>query len=143
MKNIYVIDSVDASNEGPICVGPSGKSQVVHLRQGDIDGACGLYCLFMSLLILGLVDRDILRNLSYDKRTAIGKIMQRIETLPGLIVDGTDLDDLKKILQGAFHKQINIEGLEVSGSQIRDFVEGHIEKNHPIILGLEFGNGGH
>lgn len=143
MRNMYVIDIVDASNNGPMSIGPSGKSQIVHLHQGAVDGACGLYCLFMSLSILGLVDRDMLRNLSYDKRTAIGKIMQRIDALPGLIVDGTDLDDLRKILQGAFSKQISIEGFNHSGSKVRDFVELHIEKNHPVILGLEFGNGGH
>ena len=143
MRIIHVIDIVDASHEGPMSIGPSGKSQVVHLQQGDVDGACGLYCLFMSLLTLGLVDRAILQNLSYDKRTAIGRVMQRIETLPGLIIDGTDLDDLRKILQGAFSRQINIEGLDDSGSKIRDFVEVHIEKNHPVILGLEFRNGGH
>lgn len=36
---------------------PDGAQQAVFLRQGDADGACGVYSLLMALLICGLIDR--------------------------------------------------------------------------------------
>ena len=38
--------------------GPCGQRQLVHLRQSDLDGACGPHCLLMALQILGLASRE-------------------------------------------------------------------------------------
>ena len=41
------------SNKRGAVIGQSS----VHLRQSDIDGACGAHCLFMALMILGVLKR--------------------------------------------------------------------------------------
>ena len=50
---------------GPVS---AASGELVHLRQGDLDGACGPYCLFSALITLGLLQRDdLLENMSFWK----------------------------------------------------------------------------
>ena len=50
--------SLVASADGPVAV-QAGKPPVkVLLTQGDLDGACGQYCVWMALIALGLASRD-------------------------------------------------------------------------------------
>ena len=58
MKNIKIIDKLNITEEGLISLDDiDKKSQKVFLKQGDADGACGLYCTFMALLICGATTR--------------------------------------------------------------------------------------
>lgn len=78
MTEIHVIDLIDTTHEGPAAMGTKGEEQQVHLHQGSLDGACGPYCLLMSLLICGLADRTSGLSSPYSKKTSIGKVLERI-----------------------------------------------------------------
>ena len=60
MTKLIVIDPIDATHEGPSVpiLNSDNEFQLLHLRQGDIDGACGPCCLFMALIICGVAKRE-------------------------------------------------------------------------------------
>jgi hypothetical protein len=47
--------------------GPLVNDAPLHLRQSDLDGACGLYCALMALMLFGLVERQELERLGQSK----------------------------------------------------------------------------
>ena len=65
MQKISIIDSLDMSFDGPISKCANGDIHLVHLQQGDIDGACGPYCLLMALLINGIVLRVLVKQFNH------------------------------------------------------------------------------
>jgi hypothetical protein len=40
-KEYRVISVLDATCDGPVAIDQDGMEQLVHLHQGDLDGACG------------------------------------------------------------------------------------------------------
>lgn len=55
--------ALEASVSGP-AIGPVP----VHLQQSDLDGACGLHCAFMALLLFGLIERHDLDQLPTSRK---------------------------------------------------------------------------
>ena len=53
---------VTAGPEGPLV-----NDALLHLQQSDLDGACGLHCALMALMLFGLVDRHELARLGQSK----------------------------------------------------------------------------
>ena len=50
MKYFKVVDYLLLKNGELLCKKPSGRSmQKAHFRQGDLDGACGVYSIAMLL----------------------------------------------------------------------------------------------
>ena len=62
MPEIHLIEPINWGPQGPVAHGPRGKEQPIFLHQGRLDGACGLYSVFMTLMICGVVDRDELES---------------------------------------------------------------------------------
>lgn len=56
--------------------GPCGQRQLVHLRQSDLDGACGQHCLLMALQILGLASRETIINIDQTRSRALKTLWQ-------------------------------------------------------------------
>src|SRR5512147_2545150 len=99
MTEIYVIDPIDATHEGPSAIGPEGDRQMVHLMQGSLDGACGPYSLMMALLICGVVDRnEAARYGAVDRRTSLGRLLAEWHRLGPLVKQGTDPVQLADLL---------------------------------------------
>ena len=70
MGTFHVLQDLTISDEGPVT-----GSALAHLRQGDMGGACGPYCLMMCLQIIGVIGREeATSSLSLDGRTQIGKL---------------------------------------------------------------------
>lgn len=108
---IFIIDPIDATHEGPevpfLNEGKrkKGKTQLIHLQQGSLDGACGPYSLFMALIVCGLIDRNEITALNpIDKRTNIGRLFKNLESSKVFFRDGTDLKELGDIISDAFKK---------------------------------------
>lgn len=138
MPQLHLSDLLSLDADGPTAESPDGEPQLVFLRQGDMDGACGPYSLMISLLICGVISRDDVTGLwEIDRRTGLGKLMARLEQRSGLIRSGTDLSDLEEDIQGLFRSQLSSEGCTASGVEVRSFVYEHISEGHPVILGLE------
>lgn len=144
MTEIYVIDPIDATHEGPSALGPDGNRQMVHLMQGSLDGACGPYSLMMALLICGLVDRnDAARYGAVDRRTSLGRLLSEWHRLGPLVKAGTDPVQLATLLENTYGKHLHLEFAGGSGAQIRDFVEKQVGQNRPVLMTLNYPDGGH
>ena len=141
MSNFYVIDKIEIGHDGPVAKGPTGEDQLIHLSQGSMDGACGPYSLMMGLLICGLIDYDDLVSLKkIDGRTSPGKLLKNIEKFQGLFRNGTFIHELETMLKNSYPKKLETDSIEASGVEIRKTVKKYIDKNCPVILGLEFGD---
>ncbi len=76
------------------------RNTIIHRRQGDMDGACAVYCVMMCLLRLGYVtnkDLDVY-NLP-DKRKRKGKLLFELLENNGLIKNGFGFIELKKEIE--------------------------------------------
>lgn len=133
-----IIPGLDVTSGGPIAYGPDGAEQLVHLHQGDMDGACGPYALLMGLLSLGVVRRDDVTSWGApNKRTSTGKLLARMNRAGStLFREGTGLNDLNELLRGLFPNDLVVTSFAGSGTECRDFVSAHALAGHPVVLGL-------
>ena len=119
---------------------PKGKraTRKVHFRQGDLDGACGVYSIAICLSILGTFDpdnmlRDDLSSLDADEKSLI-------EALNGfgLYREGLSAREIVTILNKNFGSRVKATSSK-SGSQ-EDLVKkiiNTIEKDIPTIMLIE------
>lgn len=140
-----VIPGLDAKWNGPVAKDRDGTEQLVHLHQGDLDGACGPYAVLMGLLTLGLVKRnDVTAWGAVERRTNVGKLIARMsEGWSTLFKEGTDLTDLTDLLGGLFRTTLNVIPFSGAGVNCRSFVREQILAGNPVVLGLHWENGGH
>ncbi len=62
MNTMHVSPLLTVSPEGPRS---SKTGDQIHLRQGELDGACGPYCIISALIALGLMRRsNVLENMA-------------------------------------------------------------------------------
>lgn len=155
MTEILVIGLLDATHEGPVSavradgedsvVDPDPPKQPVALSQGSLDGACGPYCLFMALLICGVV--EYARVVAFDpslRGDKVSKLFDRMSTgFSTLFTEGSDLSDLRKLLRGVFPKVLGIKAHTGGGAATRAFVEEEVRQGRPVILGIDWPGGGH
>jgi hypothetical protein len=161
MSEILVIKQIQMSHDGP----RNEEGEQIHLQQGSLDGACGPYCLFMSLIICGTVDSKKLKSLDHiRKNTATGKTLIKMEELASesgsLFRWGTELSHLKEMAESHGYiatecqeairnhknsKAYKITKKELSTDNVKTFVIDHVLQDHPVILWLDFGekNGAH
>jgi hypothetical protein len=130
----------------------------VHLRQGDIDGACGIYSFMMALLAPGVLSRKRIEDIwrSQPKMsTAFGKAIHDFGTL---VQEGLHDDHLIQLLNGLAKYpeltsaekicmgKVSAVPLRVSGAMvIEEVVEWIVQNDMPAIIGLDWegGGGGH
>ena len=131
MSIFHVICNMTISQCGPV-VG----YELVHLRQGDMDGACGPYSLMMCLILQGVVRReDVVALNNLDGRTALGKLWNKFQDFHALFRQGTTLQDIGSLL-ATFGRKIKLEAFEGTGVDTRKFIYRHLKDNHPVILGI-------
>jgi hypothetical protein len=144
VSQIYVIDALSSTPVGPATRGPGKDWNEVFLAQGSADGACGLYSIFMGLIMCGVVDREELTGLSADKRTRQGKLQELIRRrFSGLIREGSYLSELASLLTLTFGHLLNVEYSDSIGPGARAFIAAHVLQGHPVVTGLDFEGGGH
>lgn len=56
--------------------GPVVRKAALHLQQSDIDNACGIHCILMSLLAFGIVQRDDVEELSKATSVSLGGLWE-------------------------------------------------------------------
>ncbi len=140
MHTIHIIDKLDSTHEGPKAI---ETDEHVFLNQGSLDGACGHYCVFMSLIINGVLKKsEAVEALGYkqDGRTHIGKLAARIKD--HRFFEGTLDSDIENIFDGIYGNQIEVDRFSKHGN-LREFVVSNIKQNNPVMLGISFQGGGH
>jgi hypothetical protein len=106
----------------------------IFLRQGDLDGACGYYCLLMALIALGLFRRSEVLELDVRKPVkALARI--RASARPHYF-SGTGTKTLQKLLSPVKHAlQVGITNGK--DNKVRDFVVEHLARGDFVVLGME------
>lgn len=150
MSEFYVISQLTLIEEGPAVTSTIDKTpQLVHLKQGSLDGACGPYCLIMALIALGLEKHSKLSNLEPTKSS--NKLFKMITDYgSALIREGTDLNTMAKFAGTYEKKGLKTEkisadfhgnsheakaGKTKSYNRVRQFVIDHVNQDRLVILG--------
>ncbi|AEB59844.1 hypothetical protein [Ectopseudomonas mendocina] len=137
---------LSVSSEGPIS---AASGDLIHLRQGDLDGACGPYCLFSALITLGLLERDdVLQSMSFWKGSSRnGRLRDALKKFGVLNGDGTYGWDLVELTQfykrkglAAVHLEVSRDG-GVSKRQLLQKVCDAIDSGALPIIGVEWAGG--
>ncbi|MDH1053613.1 hypothetical protein [Aquipseudomonas alcaligenes] len=128
---------------GPVS---AASGELVHLRQGDLDGACGPYCLFSALITLGLLQRDdLLENMSFWKGSSReGRLRDALKKFGVLSSDGTFGWDLVELT--SYYKRMGLiaQHDESSKKQVMQSVCEAIDVGRLPIVGVDWiGGGGH
>lgn len=111
------------------------RGDKVHLRQGDMDGACGPYCLVMAMLARNQLGRRQAKGLApVDARTRYGQLMAALERHETLIRVGTTGADLLELLSVISDKEFRVE--RGSGTRMVELTRRHLEENIPVVLGF-------
>lgn len=146
MRSILTLPQLQLTMGGPI-----SASEAVHLRQGDVDGACGPYSILICLLIHGVLGRDEVTSLDrLDGRTRLSKFWNNLSSFDSMVRDGTHSDHLEW-LTSCFQTHPNgsvvandiVEGTS-STKQKLAAIKSSLGNDSPVIVGLEWqGGGGH
>lgn len=140
MHQLSVIKYLDSTNAGPIS---TLSGEAVHLRQGEMDGACGHYSFMMIMLMFGEFKRrqvyKLLRK-DLDADTQIAVFSERIRKIG--FFDGTYINDIKKILKPLLHKYV-LDDCEGNGPEIKQFILEKLQNDCPVMVALDFPDGAH
>jgi len=91
MNRMFVSPWLSVSPNGPVTCAHPHAHDYVHLRQGEMDGACGPYCVVMTLIMLGVMSREQACSLDRaDGRTRLGKFRENLMAFGALVSEGTD-----------------------------------------------------
>lgn len=136
MKHILLHSGFDIT-PGGLVTNALEKNNEVFLQQGSIDGACGPYCVFMALLILGEIDRDEATEFWNTKQsTRFGKLVKGLQTHSALFNEGTNLEELETLLIN-FNKKLEIESQSGRGKQIIQFLHDELANDKIVVVGIE------
>lgn len=124
------------------------SGEEIHLRQGEIDGACGPYCLLMAVIALGLAEKNELICGRYHGNSKIAKLIKALEQSSGeyFFRNGANREHLNNAIKIAFNRDIELvyrEGSSLSGRGFRGymdlFVKDDVDLVWPVIIEISFG----
>ena len=153
MRAIHIINKLTIATHQLCAKGANGRIQPVHLRQGDMDGACAIYSLMMAMITCGIINRKDAEGLykRIDGRSSLGRLLKKLTVYndqdkvatDGLVRNGLFLDHVddvithncKRIMTSVYSDDIN----NITG------IVSHLKNNDPVIIGTTYrGNkGGH
>lgn len=134
MKDIHIIDKIELSEIGLIV---SRSKQLAHLRQGELDGACGVYSMMMCLVIEKIVKRELITDVpeSLKRNTSYGRLVNHFLEKKGMIINGYDnLKGLVDELHHAFKK--NVDSRCLDDEDLLGEIINQLKNNHPVEIGF-------
>ena len=116
-----------------------------HKRQGNIDGACAVYCLMMCLLHLNYIDDEDLDIYNFpNRKTAKGKLLYELLENKGLIKGGYSYATLKKDIENACGKDLIVSRFAPrTQERIVDKIGELIDEDIPPIISIVWEDGAH
>lgn len=108
MFSIKFIDNILMKDSKLCAEGRMGKTTKLLLRQGQLDGACGIYSLLMLLILHKKINSEDLKDeTDHDVPQYVKRLKEQILTpLKGIRSSGTTLDYLREMLLKIFNGQI-------------------------------------
>lgn len=141
MNRMFVSPWLSVSPNGPVTCAHPHAHDYVHLRQGEMDGACGPYCVVMTLIALGVISREQARSLdSFDGRTRLGRFRQSLMVFGALISEGTDDFDVSWLVDVFKRAGVITDVLDVAPRRqttIRNIADAVDNRKIPIV-GVEW-----
>lgn len=134
MRTLKLIEPLQLSSLGPVA-----QEEQVHLRQGDADGACGLYCVLMALLLLGLTQRDAATAIygELDGRTRMGRLWATLPDWGPLVCRGTDDNGLVKILDAFGPMVAKHQPINRGRRSLNRFIIQQLQMDRPVVVGID------
>lgn len=144
MKTIEIIEPLKLGRKGLLARDNSGKWVQIHHKQGDMDGACAVYCLMMDLLILGYIsEEDVCIYNTADRRSKRGKFISHFLEEQGLIRTGYTYSALAKELRFLCGDDLKVQRKNPRKTDDRlILIADSIETDLPVIISVDFENGG-
>lgn len=142
MNKMTVTHRLSVSPEGPREV---RNKDLVHLRQGDLDGACGPYFLISGLITLRLLRRKRVMNMkSWDGRTREGRFRDALANFGSLSCNGTTSEDLVWLTGIDKTKKLGAHSFTGSKTHIVESIAVAIDQDCLAIVGVHWaGDAGH
>lgn len=127
------IDKIDLTEKGLML---KGCQQLVHLRQGDMDGACAVYSMMMCLMIEKIIKRKLITNTpsNLKRNTSDGRLVRFFLERQGMVIDGYTLNTLQQDLQSTFKSKVDSIYHEYEDSDIIEEIVKILDDNHPVEL---------
>lgn len=144
MANIQVVDNIKLNRKGLLARDNTNRWVLLHRQQGEMGGACAVYCLIMNLLILGYIsEEDISIYNKTDRRTLRGKFINHFLENQGFIRSGYSYITLAKEVR------IYCRDLHTTRKNPKELdnkiemITNYIEDNSPIIISVAYEGGAH
>lgn len=137
MNTMCVSRWLMVSPKGPETCAENGA--LVHLRQGDSDGACGPYALMMALLTLGVLERKEITDMNlWDGRSREGKFRNALISHGALISSGTNGEDLANLAQHFRGSGIEAEHVTGSKKQLVSELRDALDRDGIPLIGVSW-----
>ena len=133
---IKIIDTLELTPDG-VRLGGTSK---VHLRQGELDGACAVYSLMMYLIILRIFTyKQVTEGNNIKRSTSKGRIIRNfLERQDGLIRKELGFaDDIKDGLQFAAKSIVDCNYI-ASRQETIETLKRCIDDNKPLMIGVDY-----
>ena len=145
MNTIEIIDKIRFNHNGVECKDATGKWVKAHYRQGELDGACGVYSLTMALLILGYLSAEevSIENDTLDHRKTRDRFLSHFYERQGLLRKGYSSRCLRRdiclLCPDLFVKRHDPEDIDKTIEHIYEY----LSQDLPVIISTQFQDGGH
>lgn len=144
---IHIIDKVSLTSNGLVA---TGTKDLIHLHQGDMDGACAVYSLMMCLIINRSIKRLDVTDLDkkHDGRSSKGRLVDTfLNNAKGLVREGYELEVLNTELLHAFKKCVSTAWYSTENAKKQELyaiIKSSLDEHSPIELGFSWKRkGGH
>lgn len=122
------------SPEGPITCA-FDEPGLVHMRQGDADGACGPYALMMGLITRGALKRDHIAYMGdWDGRSREGRFRNALQEHGALVSRGTTTKDLIGLAEHFRREDILPELVNGNKKELVEAVQKEIKREAVALI---------
>lgn len=135
MTDIYINNKVRLDRFGLRVRDLSNHLTELHKRQGDIDGACVVYSVIMSLLCLGYIngsDIDVYASSAKNGKEDKDKFLNHLLREQGFILDGYYLSTMAKEIR-KFLPDLNVM-YHRKKSNFMEHIFTYVEEDNPVII---------
>jgi len=125
-------------HEGELKCVPKGKRspRIVHFRQGDLDGACGVYSIAICLSILGAFNPDdMLKDDLSDLEAEDRKLISVLNSF-GLYREGLNVDEIVRILNKNLPSRVHATPSSGKELDLVNILIENIENDVPTIVNI-------
>lgn len=132
---ILMHPNIVAGPNGPSTRPPGGGGlQLIHIRQSQMDEACGVHCVFMALIALHLVPRkriEDVRTSLMSRAIALTWRNARRRWFGGLFVGG-----IERCLK-PLSETLLVQNCRASGKRVVQFAVSELAQEKLVIIGIE------